>query len=149
MASTFLQSANIYIYTLLEKRDNTLLLRVKAYETFLGCVFFLFSLSPSPSLSLLCLLLLLQFRITEWVQLERTTESPLVQSPCSSRVKPEHVAQECVLNVSNKGDSTTSVGDLFLCSHPHSDKVHIEEELLEHQFLSQCLLSFSFQKTKQ
>lgn len=42
------------------------------------------------------LLSVLYRRMTRWVRLEGTTVAHLAQPPCSSRVTPEHTAQDCI-----------------------------------------------------
>lgn len=38
-------------------------------------------------------------RIPEWVMLGGTTADHLAQPPCSSKVTPEHMAQDCVQTI--------------------------------------------------
>lgn len=56
------------------------------------------------------------YRISEWLRLEGTSGGYLVQSPCSSRspVAQDHV--QMAVKDFKVGDSTTSLGNLFLCS---------------------------------
>ena len=58
-------------------------------------------------------------RITEWWGLEATSVDHVVQTLCWTRVtysRLHRTSSRRVLNISRKGDSTTSLGSLFQCS---------------------------------
>jgi len=80
-----------------------------------------YSTSPChfKQLQLICILAFFRYRITDCLRLERTSESQLVQAPCSSRTTYSQLPRTVsrwLLNISKEGDSTASLGNLCQCS---------------------------------
>lgn len=105
------------------------------------CPFFSSQIGPSSLWFFFWLINVIESQKQRMGQVGREHSRSLVQPPCSSRIIPEHNAQDCswrFLNISSERDFTISLGNLFQCERYESSLIRemfmVDEDEMDESF---------------